>query len=78
MNALFLVVGALAPHLNGYGSWADFAIGVGVLLGSLVLFAFRRIVQDGEHMQMRDDVPLVPSEAERAELMGTPVTAATQ
>jgi len=47
-----------------------------VLLSSLVLFAFRRIVQDGERIQMRDDVPLVPSEAERAELLGTPAPAA--
>jgi len=77
LNALFLVIGALAPHLNGYGSWADFAIGIGVLLSSLILFAFRRIVQDGERIQMRDDVPLVPSEAERAELLGTPAPAAT-
>lgn len=76
LNALFLVVGALAPHLNGYGSWADFAIGVGVLLGSLLLFAFRRIVQDGETIHMREEVPLVPTEAERAALTGTPATPA--
>ncbi len=75
LNALFLVVGALAPHLNGYGSWADFAIGVGVLLASLLLFAFRRIVQDGERIHMREDVPLVPDEAERAALTGTSVPA---
>ncbi|MGH2870331.1 MAG: APC family permease [Solirubrobacteraceae bacterium] len=72
LNALFLVVGALAPHLNGYGSWLDFAIGVGVLLGSLLLFVFRRIVQDGETVHMREEVPLVPSEAELAELTGSP------
>ena len=33
LNALFLVVGALAPKLNGYGTWTDFAIGVGILVG---------------------------------------------
>src|ERR1700753_3777882 len=48
LNALFLVVGALAPKLNGYGTWTDFIIGVGILVGSLVLFVFRRVVQDGE------------------------------
>lgn len=74
LNALFLVVGALAPHLNGYGSWTDFAIGVAVLLGSLLLFAFRRIVQDGESIHMREDVPLLPSEADRAALTGTAAT----
>jgi len=74
LNALFLVVGALAPHLNGYGSWTDFAIGIAVLLGSLLLFAFRRIVQDGESINMREDVPRLPTEAERAALTGTPAT----
>ena len=34
-TALFLVVGALAPKLNGYGTWTDFAIGIGILAGGL-------------------------------------------
>ena len=46
--AFLLVVGALAPHLNGYGTWTDFAIGVGVLVASVLLYIFRRIVQDKE------------------------------
>jgi amino acid transporter len=71
LNFVFLLVGALAPKLNGYGTWTDFWIGIGVLLGSLLLFAFRRIVQDGERIHMREDVPLEPDEAERAALMGT-------
>jgi len=70
LNALFLVVGALAPHLNGYGTWTDFWIGMGVLIGSLVLFVFRRVVQDGEGVHFREDVPAVPSPEERAELFG--------
>ena len=41
-----LIVGAGAPHLNGYGTWTDFGIGVGVLVGSVLLFMFRRVVQD--------------------------------
>jgi amino acid transporter len=28
LNVLFLIVGALAPNLNGYGTWTDFWIGV--------------------------------------------------
>jgi amino acid transporter len=75
LNLVFLLVGALAPKLNGYGTWTDFSIGIGVLLGSLLLFAFRRIVQDGERMHMREEVPLVPDEAERAALMGTTASA---
>ena len=77
LNALFLVVGALAPHLNGYGSWTDFAIGVGILFASLLLFVFRRVVQDGEPVHMREETPTVPSERERAELAGTPIAATT-
>ena len=68
LNLVFLIVGALAPKLNGYGTWTDFWIGIAVLLGSLVLFAFRRIVQDGEAVHFREDVPLTPSAAERAAL----------
>ena len=77
LNIVFLVVGALAPHLNGYGSWTDFAIGVGILVGSLVLFVFRRVVQDGERVHMREDVPLLPTEAELAALTGKPAPAAS-
>ncbi len=70
LNVLFLIVGALAPKLNGYGSWTDFGIGVGVLVGSLALFFFRRIVQDGESIHWREDAPAEPDEAERAQLVG--------
>ena len=46
LNAFFLVVGALAPKLNGYGTWTDFIIGVGILVASLLLFVYRHKVQD--------------------------------
>jgi amino acid transporter len=68
LNALFLVVGALAPNLNGYGNWTDFWIGVGVLLGSLVLFVYRRVVQDGEGVHLREEIPQMPNAEEEAEL----------
>jgi amino acid transporter len=59
-----LIVGAGAPHLNGYGTWTDFAIGVGVLVGSVLLFIFRRVVQDGEHVHLREETPTMPTEAD--------------
>lgn len=71
LNAVFLLVGALAPKLNGYGTWTDFWIGVGVLVASLALFVYRRVVQDGEGVHMREETPGVPDEAERA-LLGVP------
>jgi amino acid transporter len=60
--AFLLVVGALAPHLNGYGTWTDFGIGVGVLFASVLLFIFRRLVQDKEHVHFREEVPGTPEE----------------
>jgi amino acid transporter len=62
--AFILVVGAGAPHLNGYGTWTDFAIGVGVLAGSLLLFIFRRMVQDGERVHFREEPPTMPADGE--------------
>ena len=62
--AFTLVVGAGAPHLNGYGTWTDFAIGVGVLIASVLLFIFRRVVQDKERVHFREDVPTMPTAAD--------------
>jgi amino acid transporter len=68
LNAVFLAVGALAPKLNGYGTWTDFWIGVGVLIGSLILFFIRRVVQDGESVHWSEPTPRVPDQEELAEL----------
>src|ERR1039458_8252351 len=62
--AFLLIVGAGAPHLNGYGTWADFAIGVGVLAASVLLFIFRCVVQDGEHIHFREETPTMPAEGD--------------
>jgi amino acid transporter len=64
LNAVFLVVGAGAPKLNGYGNWTDFWIGVGVLAGSILLFIFRRVVQDKESVHFREDTPTMPQEGD--------------
>jgi amino acid transporter len=69
LNTVFLLVGALAPKLNGYGTWTDFWIGIGVLVASLVLFFFRRIVQDGESVHWREPTPDMP-EGEDAAALG--------
>jgi amino acid transporter len=75
LNLIFLVVGALAPSLNGYGTWTDFWIGIAVLVGSLVLFVWRHVVQDKESVRMREEVPQMPDAEEQAALMGTPPAA---
>jgi len=61
-NLVFLVVGAGSPKLNGYGTWGDFWIGIGVLAVSVVLFAFRRLVQDGKRITLREETPKLPPE----------------
>ncbi len=70
--AFLLVVGAGAPHLNGYGTWTDFGIGVGVLVASVLLFIFRRVVQDKEHVHFREPIPQTPEE--EAALLGVEQT----
>jgi amino acid transporter len=75
--AFLLVVGALAPHLNGYGTWTDFGIGVGVLFASVLLFIFRRVVQDKEHVHFREDVPGTPEEEAAMAARTTPPAAVT-
>ncbi|MDN4610430.1 APC family permease [Arthrobacter burdickii] len=45
-GAAVLVIGASSSHLSGYGGPVELAIGVGILLLSLVLFVIRRRFQD--------------------------------
>lgn len=47
---------------GGYGGTKEKIIGVSVLAVSLLLFFFRRIVQDGERPHWREDTPAVPGE----------------
>jgi amino acid transporter len=61
-NAVFLVVGAGSPTLNGYGTWTDFGIGVGILAGSVLLYFFRRVVQDKQPVRLREETPKLPDE----------------
>jgi amino acid transporter len=64
-----LVVGAGAPKLNGYGNWTDFFIGVGILVASVLLFFYRRIVQDKEKIHWREVTPTMPEGADREALI---------
>jgi amino acid transporter len=78
--AFLLVVGAGAPHLLStfYGAlgWGDFAIGVGVLAASVLLFIFRRVVQDGERVHFREETPTMPAEGEWPEGFEAPASVA--
>jgi amino acid transporter len=73
-NAVFLVVGAGSPELNGYGTWGDFAIGVGILGLAVVLYAFRRLVQDRKRIHLREETPSMPDDVPAPAALGVPVT----
>jgi amino acid transporter len=63
LNALFIVVGASSAGLSGYGGKKELFIGVGVLLISVVLYVFRRVVQDHSRIHLREDTPSTPEAA---------------
>ena len=54
--AFICVVGASSFELTGYGGGRELGIALAILLGSVVLYAFRRIVQDGERFRLREPV----------------------
>jgi amino acid transporter len=68
-NIVILVVGAGAPKLNGYGDWTDFFIGIGILIASVLLFFYRRIVQDKESIHWKEETPTMPEGPDRDALM---------
>ncbi len=61
-NLVFLIVGAGSPKLNGYGTWGDFWIGMGVLAISIVLYVYRIVVQDRHPLRWREETPKLPPE----------------
>jgi amino acid transporter len=76
-NALFIVIGASNGSLTGYGSTKELWIGIGVLLFSIVLFLFRRAVQDRAPIRLREETPDVPEEAARPPAAAPPGVATT-
>ncbi len=42
--------------------WTDFGIGVGILVGSVLLYIFRRVVQDRQPVHLREETPKMPGE----------------
>jgi amino acid transporter len=52
--ALVLAVGATSFELTGYGGRRELALAIGLLLGSLVLHTYRRVVQDRGRLRLRE------------------------
>jgi amino acid transporter len=61
INAFFIIYGASNPGQTGYGGTKETWIGVGILLLAIVLFAFRRAVQDGQPIPLREETPSTPA-----------------
>jgi hypothetical protein len=51
---------------GGYGGTKEQLIGIAVLAIGLLLFLYRRIVQDGERPHWREETPTVPDATEAA------------
>jgi amino acid transporter len=56
--AFVAVVGAASFELTGYGGVRELVVALAILAGSLALYAFRRVVQDGERVRLREREPL--------------------
>ncbi len=67
-DTVLLVVGALSASITGYGGTKELVIGVVVLSFSVVLFAYRRIVQDRQPWTWRE-----PASAVEQDLIGEPI-----
>ncbi|HEX3308268.1 MAG TPA: amino acid permease, partial [Streptosporangiaceae bacterium] len=65
-NLALVIFGILNPTLTGYGTWTDMFIGVGVLIASVLLYFYRRIVQDKSKVTFREEVPQMPSAEQMA------------
>ena len=74
-NIVLVGFGVTNPKLTFAATWADMWIGVGVLVGSVLLFFFRRIVQDKQRVTFREEVPTEPS-AEQMRLLREEATVA--
>ena len=51
---VILAVGATSFELTGYGGRDELATAIALLLGSLALYAYRRVIQDRERLRLRE------------------------
>jgi amino acid transporter len=64
LNVIFIAVGAVSFSLTGYGGVKELMIGIGILLISVLLFIYRRTVQDGQPITIREETPAVPEQTD--------------
>jgi amino acid transporter len=78
LNLAFLVYGVANPELAYAVSFKDVYIGFGILVGSILLFVFRRVVQDRMPITFRDVTPTMPTPEQMALLQDEVVVGAPQ
>jgi amino acid transporter len=61
-NVVLLIVGGSSPRLSGYGGIKEVIIGLALLSVGLVLFLYRRLVQDRGPLRLREFAPAVPDQ----------------
>ena len=68
VTAVLTVFGVLwfQTAAGGYGGTTEKIIGFGILIVAILLYLFRRIVQDGERPHWREETPAVPDERQAA------------
>ena len=64
LNLIFIGVGSWSFELTGYGGIRQLLIGIGVLLFSVLMFLYRRVVQDRKPITLRDEPE--PAQAKKA------------
>jgi hypothetical protein len=52
--AVLVGVGATSFELTGYGGGKELAIALAILGSSILLYAVRRVVQDGSRLRLRE------------------------
>jgi amino acid transporter len=62
VDTAMLVVGALSASVTGYGSTKELVIGIVVLSISVMLYAYRRIVQDKQPWIWREPATAVEAD----------------
>lgn len=60
LNVFVIAIGVSHPELAGYGDHTQTFIGLGILLISVLLYAYRQVVQDKKPMVWRDKTVPVP------------------
>ena len=72
VNLLFIVTGAfIYADKYGYG-WDKTWIGIGVLAVGLLLYIWRRVVEDRQGVPLREETPTMPPETAAAAPAATP------